>query len=223
MSFIPRVTCRRCGRQYSGLRGRCPYCGTRRVKQSERVPAASASTDPGSQAGQRAASNTRWQLIFGGILLVAVILAVVVLVSISLNGSTADPQTTFPSVPPSDSAPVYTPPVLTPSPTPPPAVESVTIWYDGAPASDAGYVMNPVWNGPGETLTISVVVYPQTLTNLSEAIEWTSSDESVITVTPDANNPSICTLTQVGNGNCTITCTVYGVSDTLPMIGDNMS
>ena len=38
MSFIPRVTCRRCGRQFSGIRGRCPYCGTRRVRQSDRVP-----------------------------------------------------------------------------------------------------------------------------------------------------------------------------------------
>ena len=95
MSFIPNVTCRRCGRQFSALRLRCPYCGTRRVRQSERVPASSGSADPGSPAGERAASNARWQLIFGGILLLAVILAVVVLVSISLNSSTKEPVTTF--------------------------------------------------------------------------------------------------------------------------------
>ncbi len=28
MSVIPKITCRRCGREYSGLRSRCPYCGT---------------------------------------------------------------------------------------------------------------------------------------------------------------------------------------------------
>ena len=92
MSFIPRVTCRRCGRQYSGLRGRCPYCGTRRVKQSDRVPATSASTDPGSAAGERAASNSRWQLIFGGILLLAVILAALHLDIKTLSCSVESPH-----------------------------------------------------------------------------------------------------------------------------------
>ena len=149
MSFIPHVICRRCGRQFSGLRARCPYCGTRRVRQSQRVPASSASTDPGSAAGERAESNARWQLIFGGILLLAVILAVVVLVSISLNSSTENPVTTIP--------------------------------------------------------------------NIAAGVTWSSSDESVITCTPSEDNPLVCTLTQVGNGNCIITCTVYGVSATLPM------
>ena len=127
MSFIPRVTCRRCGRQYSGLRGRCPYCGTRRVKQSDRVPATSASTDPGSAAGERAASNSRWQLIFGGILLLAVILAVVVLVSISLNSS-AQPNTTPTAPIATNTAPVSTPtppPVPTPPPTVPPQLDTL--------------------------------------------------------------------------------------------------
>lgn len=85
MSFIPRVTCRRCGRQFSGMRGRCPYCGTRRVRQSERVPGPTPGEDMSTPSGQRAAVNARWQLIFGAILLVAVILAVVVLISMSLN------------------------------------------------------------------------------------------------------------------------------------------
>ena len=220
MSFIPRVTCRRCGRQYSGLRGRCPYCGTRRVKQSDRVPATSASTDPGSAAGERAASNSRWQLIFGGILLLAVILAVVVLVSISLNSS-AQPNTTPTAPIATNTAPVSTP-TPSPVPTPTPTVESVTIYYNNAPASDEGYTMNPQWNLEGNTLTISVSVFPNTLTDLANNIIWSSSDESVITCASDPSNPTVCTLTQVGNGNCTITCTVFGVSDTLPMIGSGM-
>ena len=28
MGFIPETTCRRCGQKYSGLRNRCPNCGT---------------------------------------------------------------------------------------------------------------------------------------------------------------------------------------------------
>ena len=215
MSFIPRVTCRRCGRQYSGLRGRCPYCGTRRVKQSDRVPATSASVDGATPAGQRAASNTRWQLIFGGILLLAVILAVVVLVSISLNAeSAAPPVETMPPV--SNTPPVVTVPP-TPTPTPPPSIDSLTIYVNNGPAAEGGYVMDPRWNGTGQTLVISAVVFPNTVTIGSGDVVWSSSDESVITVTPDSENPLYCTLTQVGTGSCTITVSVFGRTATLPM------
>lgn len=216
MSFIPRVTCRRCGRQYSGLRGRCPYCGTRRVKQSDRVPATSASTDPGSAAGERAASNSRWQLIFGGILLLAVILAVVVLVSISLNSS-AQPNTTPTAPIATNTAPVSTP-TPTPVPTPTPTVESVTIYVNNS-ADYTEFTMNPTWT---ETQVISATVFPNTI-DVSSAIVWSSSDESVITVTPNADNPLTCTLTVVGNGTSTITVTVYGVSDSVTVYGDGVN
>lgn len=217
MGFIPRVTCRRCGRQYSGMRGRCPYCGTRRVKQSDRVPAASASTDPGTPAGGRAASNARWQLIFGGILLLAVILAVVVLVSISLNGSTQTGPATTP--PPAES----TVPTPTPTPTPPvtptPTVESVTIYVNNEAAGDE-FTMNPIWS---TTQTISVQVFPNNITDISNYIVWSSSDESVITCTPTEGNPTTCTLTVVGNGSSTITVTVFGVSDSVTVRGAGIS
>lgn len=216
MGLIPRVTCRRCGRQYSGLRGRCPYCGTRRVRQSDRVPATSASTNPATGAGERAASNARWQLIFGGILLLAVILAVVVLVSISLNGATSPGAKVTP--PPNTEAAATPSPTPSPTPAPTPTVDSVTIYYNGAPADDAGYSMRPDWG----TLTISVVVFPQTV-DVSSGIVWSSSDESVVTCTPSADSPTTCTLTQVGDGNCTITVSVYGKTDTLPIIAYNYS
>ena len=220
MGLIPRVTCRRCGRQYSGLRGRCPYCGTRRVRQSDRVPATSASTDPATGAGERAASNARWQLIFGGILLLAVILAVVVLVSISLNNSTAPGITVTPTP---DTGSVATPsPTPSPTPAPTPTIDSVTIYCNGEPAAESGYTMNPNWNGAGQTLTISAVVFPQTV-DVSQGIVWSSSDESVITCTPTEGSPTTCTLTQVGDGSCTITVSVYGKTATLPMVAANFA
>ena len=213
MGLIPRVVCRRCGRQYSGLRGRCPFCGTRRVKQSERVPASSAGTDPATSAGERAASNARWQLIFGGILLLAVILAVVVLVSISLNGASEQPSSpTFDSFsePPATATPVPPP---TQAPTPTPTIESVSIYHNGQALAD-GFAMRPSFNGPGNTLVVSANAYPLTV-DISEGITWSSSDESVITVTPTAGNPTTCTVTQVGNGTAKLTLTVYGVSTSL--------
>ena len=86
MSVIPQVKCRRCGESFSALRSRCPNCGTRRVSQSGRTPAPTPSTVKGTAAYERAETNTRWQMIFGLILVVAVILAVIVMVSTSLSG-----------------------------------------------------------------------------------------------------------------------------------------
>lgn len=81
MAFLPKATCRRCGREYEGFRSRCPYCGTRKVRQSERTPSTTAGLNEGTSAYARRDLNTRWQLIFAVILLVAVLLAVIVLVS----------------------------------------------------------------------------------------------------------------------------------------------
>jgi len=78
MGFIPENTCRRCGTKYPGMRTRCPKCGAPRTNQPTRVPPTTASVTPDTAAYDRAAGNMRWQFIFGGILLVALILAVVV-------------------------------------------------------------------------------------------------------------------------------------------------
>ena len=68
MSVIPEVKCRRCGQSFSALRSRCPNCGTRRVAQSGRTPAATPGTVKGTAAYERAEANTKWQMIFGLIL-----------------------------------------------------------------------------------------------------------------------------------------------------------
>ena len=47
MGFIPETTCRRCGQKYSGLRNRCPNCGTPRQNQPNRVPHTTASRAEG--------------------------------------------------------------------------------------------------------------------------------------------------------------------------------
>lgn len=217
MGFIPRVTCRRCGRQYSGLRGRCPYCGTRRVKQSDRVPATSASTDPATGAGERAANNARWQLVFGGILLLAVILAVVVLVSISLNGATGNgPTVDLPTFTNTPQANTPTPPP-TPSPTPTPTIESVDIYVNNTALTE--FSMNPSASWGSETMVVSLSVFPAQATDISQYVTWTSSDESVITVTPSGTT---CTLTVVGNGTSTITATLFGVSDSVIVYGSGV-
>ena len=117
MSLIPEVKCRRCGESFSSLRSRCPNCGTRRVSQSGRTPAATPGTVRGTEAYERAAVNTKWQLIFGLILVVAVILAVIVMVSTGLNGADAPAAKATPTPAAESAAP--TPP---PPPPAPPAI-----------------------------------------------------------------------------------------------------
>lgn len=197
MSLFPRITCRKCGREFSGIRSRCPYCGTLRVKQSERTPNPTPGENPEVPAGERAAVNTRWQLIFGAILLAAVVLAVIVLVSVSLNGEVqATPSPTLPLV-------TFTPatPSPTPTPTPTPELQSIGIYYYDRALED---FTEPV----GVSLYLSVQVFPTTVP-IDGAVKWTSSDPNVVSVTQDGNN---CTVTMVSSGVCTITAECYNVS-----------
>ena len=117
MSLIPEVKCRRCGESFSSMRSRCPNCGTRRVSQSGRTPAATPGTVRGTEAYERAAVNTKWQLIFGLILVVAVILAVIVMVSTGLNGADAPAAKATPT-PAAQSAAPPPPPRAPPPPAP---------------------------------------------------------------------------------------------------------
>ena len=182
MSLIPEVKCRRCGERFSSLRSRCPNCGTRRVAQSSRTPGATPGTVSGTAAYERAGNNTRWQMIFGLILVVAVILAVIVMVSTSLN-STDPAVRNSPAV-----APTLVPeqpsaePVPTPTPTPPPTVEVLQIRYNDDERTE--FTMSP-----GEIVPINAYVSPLTIT---DKVKWTSDDPDeeyfIITVDPDDGN-----------------------------------
>ena len=193
MSFIPRITCRRCGRQYSGLLGRCPYCGTRRVKQSDRVPAPTPGMNPETNAARRAGVNTKWQMVFGTVLLAAVILAVIVLVSSSLNGGIlSTPSPTLPPVtPPPSSTPTPTP---TPSPTP--VLDGIEITFFGEKATDFSMDM-------GKTIQLQAIIYPLDIT---AEITWSIEDEEIATV----DETGLVTAVSPGMTNVIAEC--YGVS-----------
>ena len=196
MSFIPRITCRRCGRQYSGIHSRCPYCGTRRVQASARTPAPA----PGGEGGAdtaAASANTRWQLIFGVILLAAVILAVIVLVSSNLNGAVRNTPT--PTLPPVTAPPSATP-SPTPTPTPTPAVTGVQITCFGEQTSD-------FTTTAGLQTSLKAIVYPLDL-DPAPTVTWTSSDENVATVDDTGK------VTAVAAGTATVTPTCYGATQT---------
>ena len=134
MKIIPEVKCRRCGESFPALRSSCPNCGTRRVAQSTRTPAPTPSTTAGTAAYERANVNTKWQMIFGLILVAAVILAVIVMVSTGLNDDSYGAKTKPTKAPTAASteAPDVAPtaePVPTPTPSPTPTVQTLEIRY----------------------------------------------------------------------------------------------
>lgn len=203
MSMIPEVKCRRCGETFSSLRSRCPNCGTRRVAQSGRTPGTTPGTVKGTASYERAETNTKWQMIFGLILVVAVILAVIVMVSTSLNGAdqgTGPKNTVAPVV--SAAPTIEAPP--TPVPTPTPNIEKIEVKYGNSVKND-GPDSWPLMH-VGEVLTYDAVIYPMSLTGLT--CTWSVDDESIFTLTPKENNSCEieCLKSKAGGAKITVEC-----------------
>ncbi len=210
MSVIPEVKCRRCGESFSALRSRCPNCGTRRVTQSTRTPGATPSTVKGTASYERAETNTKWQIIFGLILVVAVILAVIVMVSSSLNGLDNGTTSTRTTTPPVTEAPptIDLPP--TPSPTPTPTVESIKVFnFNNEIKTDFTMHMGD------PPVSLKATAYPvEQFTNAK--FTWKSSDESLLKVTVGEDSSECkCEILGTRNGGVSLTVTCNGTDFSL--------
>lgn len=216
MSVIPQVECKRCGKAFSALRPRCPYCGTRRVKTGDRVPMTTASQNRGTPAAERAVLNTKWQMIFGLILLAAVVLAVIALVTIGLNDSKVDTASAAQNAPvantaapvaPTENVPQSAEPEASAEPNPqesetpepsaspePQGVQSITLTFLGSPRSEFATAV-------GDEVQLKAQVYPAS----DAEIQWESADPGVATV-----NDGV--VKGVKSGTTTITATCDGVT-----------
>ena len=211
MSVIPEVKCRRCGESFSALRTRCPNCGTRRVSQSGRTPGATPGTVTGTASYERAETNTKWQMIFGLILVVAVILAVIVMVSTSLNGQDVggsritNPPTEAPS-----ATPIYViEEAPTPPPTPTPTVSEIKIFYYEKELED--FTMHE-----GDVpLTIKATVFP--IEDFSDAkLTWRVDDDSVLKITPSEDTKECkCEILARKNGGVKLTVSCNGTEHSI--------
>lgn len=191
MSFIPQTVCRRCKREYSVLRSRCPHCGTRKTSQSERTPVSSSATKPGTSASNRRDANSQWQMLFGLILVAAVIIAVIVIIVVSTKEPKEEPL-------PEPTPPVETvAPTPPPTPSPPPTAEivSITISYYNSPRTEFSAHI-------GDQVPLNATIYPL---DAGATVTWRSTDESVVTVDSDG------LVTAVGSGNATIIAECNGV------------
>lgn len=215
MKIIPEVKCRRCGESFSALRTTCPNCGTRRVAQSTRTPAATPSTHAGTAAYERANVNTRWQMIFGLILVAAVVLAVIVMVATGLNDTSTPaankPGKTNPiaaTQAPEDAAP--TPEAVpTPTPSPTPSIQTLEIryTYDDRKREDITLKI-------GEKLPMYAAIMPS---DISGQVEWWVDDagKDAFVITEDTENANHITIECVGRlpdgtGGVYLYARVYG-------------
>ena len=220
MSVIPQVVCKRCGKEFSALRPRCPYCGTRRVKSGDRVPLTTSSQNRGTPAAERAVLNTKWQMIFGLILLAAVVLAVIILVTVGLNDAKADtasapqntpiantaaPATATPEPDVSDEPDTSPDPDTTDDPdatdTPEPSetpdagsVQSITLTFLGSPRTEFA-------TGVGDEVQLKAQLTPDS----DAEVTWASDNDSIATVKDGL-------VKGVKSGTTTITATCDGVT-----------
>jgi hypothetical protein len=195
MGLISEVKCNRCDRHYSGLRGRCPYCGARRRGRGKRV----ADGD-----------NALWKLVIGVLLLLVLIAAVMILIFSTLKDrEETDPGKTDPGGIPGGSDGVegvdggdYDP--TTPDdtddpdepdepvePAPPVSLgaEKVSILAFGSTQTD--FTMKI-----GESWTLSYKTVPASAEGTAE---WSTSDESVFVVLQNGK------ITAIGKGDATLT------------------
>ena len=213
MKIIPEVKCRRCGESFSALRTTCPNCGTRRVAQSTRTPAATPSTTNGTAAYERANVNTKWQMIFGLILVAAVILAVIVMVSTGLNDTSynAPAKPTKAATTPKETEDVAPTPeaVPTPTPSPTPSIQTLEIRYkyDDKKRDDVTVKV-------GEQLPLYAAIMPSDITG---KVEWRIDDAGkdafkIVEDTENANHITVECLGKLpdGVGGVYIYAKVYG-------------
>jgi hypothetical protein len=140
---------------------------------------------PDAAAYDRANANTRWQFIFGGVLLVALVVAVVVLILTGTGGDkgqTANPGT--PSVTVPGEAVTITGDINLPSPSPSPAptpeasptppITSMAITFLNDTQSDM-----TITNAGELVVDLDCSIYPH-VEGLK--VNWRSSNETVLTV-----------------------------------------
>ena len=197
MALFKEVKCGRCDRRYGAWRNKCPHCGAYKNRDGK-----------SSAAG----TNTRWQVIVGAIVLLAIIAAAIILITVSLKDRAPEPapsakptstsaspgvtsmegtDPTPSALPGAEETPAPTPPP-TPVPTPEPVVNSITL-------SRSDFTLMSV----GEQYTITATISPA---GSKAPIVWISEDPDVATV--DENG----TVTAVDYGDIVVSATAGGVT-----------
>ena len=180
------------------------------MTQSARTPNTTPSTVKGTPAYERAETNTKWQIIFGLILVAAVILAVIVMVTTGLNGLDGNGTSARVTTPPATEAPPTIDAAPTPSPTPTPTVEAIKIFnFNNEIKTDFTMHMGDA------PVSLKATAYPvEQFTNAR--FNWSCSDDSLMRITvSDDTSECKCEILGTRNGGVKLTCECNGTELTL--------
>jgi len=161
----------------------------------------------GTASYERAETNTKWQMIFGLILVIAVILAVIVMVSTSLDGSEEQPATQITPPVVTEYVPVIEAPPTAP-PTPTPTVESIRIMY----YTDEKETEFSMRVGE-EPIELTAQVLPLTIQGVK--VNWSTSNEEYLTVTSTGDTTCKVEILGAIAGGVKLTAECLGVEKTI--------
>lgn len=190
MGFIPEVKCARCDRRYSGLRRKCPYCGSRKNRGGKRM------AEP---------DNGMLRVVVGGVLLLAILVAVIVIIVNSLSGdgegdtSPTPPVTSGVSDNSNGTSPTLN--VTDPDnpddtePSDPVNTEPVTSTVQSITLNRPDFTLSTI----GEQWNLGATVVPA---DTGLTITWVSSNPSIASVNQDG------TVTAISKGTVTVAATV---------------
>ena len=182
MGFIPNTTCRRCHRQYPSFRSRCPYCGTKKVREVRSSVPETDSAVPGTQASRNAAEALNLQMLIGGVLVLAVIITAVVLVSVNVGKDFKAREDIDEQIAANINTPIPLP-TATPSPSPTPAPQLQDVQVRWGPSGTYDYVELGSFRMPaGSTIPLCAIWYPTSITAMPE---WSVDDETIVSISPN--------------------------------------
>ena len=195
MGFIPNTTCRRCHRQYPAFRNRCPYCGTKRTRETRSAVPETDSAVPGTRASKSAAEALNMQMLIGGVLLAMVMVLAIVIVSVNVSADVNNNDSINQQVQQFEQNTPIPIPTSTPEPTatPAPQIQKLEVRWGQTGIYD--YVeMGGFHLGKGNTIPLAVLWSPA---SVRATPEWSVDDESIVELSPDANGLN-CNAKMVG-------------------------
>ena len=212
MSVISEIKCGKCDRMYSGLRSKCPYCGTRRISRGKY------SDDNESSSGK---------------ILIAILIMTVFVVATGVLLFTTEveeiPEDTLAAVEDEEDDPfdldgyvslpsaepvapvVEDEPEEEEEPEIPLTARTVSVRFNG----------NPLILGPdgreftfnvGDSLTLTVRVEPL---GVDDKIIWATSDMSIFEVTPTNPEETEVIVRATGRGTGRLSVTVGDITETV--------
>ena len=207
MSVVTEIKCGKCDRMYSGLRSKCPYCGTRRISRGKY------SNDNESSTGKIliAVLIMAVFVVATGVLLFTTEVEEVPDVSLSTEEET-EPEDDLVSLPAANPvAPVEEEEEEEPQENEPLIPRSISVRYNNNPlirGSEGDEFSFKV----GDSLTLTAKIEPL---GVQAEIIWATSDQSIFEVTPTNAEKTEAVVRAIGRGTGRLTVTVGELVETV--------